>query len=81
MKKLLGILVLGLLWCNVAFTDEEPKYHTTSMNKSMIDYGWKIKSIKSFSEMEVYTLTKGKWIMKCRLKYKLSTLFTWCYLP
>ena len=24
MKKLLGIVVLGLLWCNISLTDEKP---------------------------------------------------------
>jgi hypothetical protein len=24
MKKLLGIMVLGLLWCNISLTDEKP---------------------------------------------------------
>ena len=24
MKKILGIVVLGLLWCNISLTDEKP---------------------------------------------------------
>ena len=81
MKKLLGIVVLGLMWCNVGFADEKPKISYNSVNENIIKYGWKIKSIKSFSEMEIYTLTKGKWIMKCRITYHLSNIFTWCVLP
>ena len=45
MKKLLGILVLGLLWCNVGFAEmtliEEVqvkgKYHTNSISTVCID--------------------------------------------
>ncbi len=39
MKKLLGILVLGLLWCNISFTAE--------IEKLPKDVAWRDKYIKS----------------------------------
>ena len=85
MKKLLGILVLSLLWCNVSFADKKPKFSYISLNENIIKYGWKIKSIKFASAkgfpVEIYTLTKGKWIMKCNLRYIHTMMSTTCYLP
>ena len=85
MKKLLGMIVLGLLWCNVGIADEEPKYSYSSINKNIIEYGWKIKSIKSATTKgypaEIYTLTKGKWIMKCAIRYVQTMISTTCDLP
>ena len=85
MKKFLAILVLGLLWCNAGFADEKPKISYNSVNENIIKYGWKIKSIKFASAkgfpVEIYTLTKGKWIMKCNLRYIHTMMSTTCYLP
>ena len=64
MKKLLGIVVLGLLWCGITYAEEsKPKYAAYSLNKNIIEHGWKIKSKRFTSERDIYTLTKGKWIL------------------
>ena len=66
MKKFLAIIVLGLLWCNVGFAEEnKPEYHLGSLNKNIIVHGWKIKSSKIFKTKdgipyELYTLMNGK---------------------
>ena len=39
MKKLLGILVLGLLWCNLSFAEDVSK---RKVLKSNIDIAWKV---------------------------------------
>ena len=74
MKKLLGIVVLGLLWCSVGVADDKknlPKYgkdytHTSpELNNNIINYGWKIKSVKMTNDKAIYTLSKNKWIMYC----------------
>ena len=92
MKKLLGILVLGLLWCNVGF-GEEPKWDYTDLNMNVIEYGWKIKSSKMTTypsetiigqlPLEIYTLTKGNWVLKCLIRYmtEYDLLQTTCDLP
>ena len=72
MKKLLGVLVLGLLWCNVGIADDKenlPKYgkdYTNiypQLNNNIINYGWKIKSVKMTNDKAIYTLSKNKWII------------------
>ena len=74
MKKLLAIMVLGLLWCNVGFAEDKKNlpiwnkdYTTTkeSLNNNIINYGWKIKSVKITNDKAIYTLSKNKWIMYC----------------
>ena len=82
MKKLLGIVVLGLLWCGITYAEESrPKYAAYSLNKNIIEYGWKIKSKRFTSEKDIYTLTKGKWILVCQIEYKTNRTDTDCILP
>ena len=99
MKKLLAILVLGLLWCNVGFGEEQnflkklPKWDHTDLNMNVIEYGWKIKSskmitypsetIKGRLPLEIYTLRKGNWILKCLIRYmnEYDDVMTTCDLP
>ena len=68
MKKLLGIVVLGLLWCNVGFAEDKenlPKYGedytniSPQLNNNIINYGWKIKSIRKTNDKEIYILNKN----------------------
>ena len=82
MKKLLGILVLGLLWCGITYAEESiPKYASYSLNKNIIEHGWKVKSKRSTSEKDIYTLTKGKWMLVCQIVYKRTYIDTACDLP
>ena len=81
MKKLLGIVVLGLLWCGITYAEESKPKYTTSLNKNIVEYGWKVKSKRSTSDKDIYTLTKGKWIVVCQISYKSSSIFSDCYLP
>ena len=85
MKKLSLYIFLVLMVCNVGVADEKPKISYNSVNENIIKYGWKIKSIKFASAkgfpVEIYTLTKGKWIMKCNLRYIHTMMSTTCYLP
>ena len=64
MKKLLSIIVLGLLWFNSALAEKDLSNY--SLNENINNYGWKIKSTKFFSgenPKEIYTLTKDKILM------------------
>ena len=52
MKKLLGILVLGLLWCNVGFADDISEYQIEgiSIGDSLLDH---LSKEKIITEIEV----------------------------
>ena len=98
MKKLLMILVM-VFWCNVGFGEEQnfikkiPKWDYSDLNMNVIEYGWKIKSFKMTtypsetiigqSPLEIYTLTKGNWVLKCLIRYmtEYDLLQTTCDLP
>ena len=82
MKKLLIILVSCLLLCGVTYAEEsKPKYDAYSLNKNIIEHGWKVKSKRITSEKDIYTLTKGKWILVCQIVYKTNRTDTDCILP
>ena len=84
MKKLSMILVLGLLWCNVGFADvtsPPPQFDEKSLNKNILEYGWKVKSVNDDSlAIEIYTLTKDKWILICTVE-RILEIKTYCALP
>ena len=65
MKKLLGILVLGLLWCNVGFAEE------LTIN-SLLQDGYKIikneTKVADGRVIKIITLTKGKSYVICAAK-------------
>ena len=86
MKKLLGIVVLGLMWCNVGFAEEKKPKYSSSLNENIIVHGWKIKSSKIVKRhngvpVELYTLTKGKWILKCHVYVWDELGVDYCKLP
>ena len=79
-KKLLAIIVLGLLWCNVGFADEveKPKYDTNNFNNNIIKYKWKhTGSFKAQNGIPVQTLKNGQWNLYCAIVIKKTI----CWLP
>ena len=70
MKKLLAILVLGLMWCNVGFADE------LSVN-SLLQDGYKIikneTKVADGDVIKIITLTKGKSYVICAAKIRGGT--------
>ena len=84
MKKLLGILVLGLMFCNVGFADDKKelkvlKDYSFDLNDNIINFGWKIKSIRNTSKYDIYILTKNSWILYCVVE--IEDLRTKCSIP
>ena len=72
MKKLLAIVVLGLLWCNVGFAE--------IVNKSMqelLNDNFKITAEEFASQgnyaLKIFTLKKGKIVIICSLKLRLTS--------
>jgi len=90
MKKLSLYVFLVLMWCNVGFAEEEknlPKYMKDytqgykALNDNIINYGWKIKSVRKTNDKEIYILNKNKWIMYCVVEFRRSGIDTTCTIP
>ena len=84
MKKLLGIVVLGLLWCNVGFADGKKtlvilKDYAHDLNDNIINYGWKIKSFRNTSTHDIYILKKNAWLLYCTVE--IDRLNSRCNIP
>ena len=71
MKKLLAIIVLSLLWCNVGFAEE------LTIN-SLLQDGYKIikneTKVADGEVVKIITLTKGKSYVICATKISGGTL-------
>ena len=86
MKKILGIIFLGLLLSGNAYA-AEPSWDKNSLNINIKEHGWKVKSFtannlsKLSIPIEIYTLTKDNWILKCTLIYRGSDQSGYCNLP
>ena len=84
MKKLLGIVVLGLLWCNVAAVEEKIKvpedfeYKPVTVS-SLVAEGFKIIDVQQQDAVLIYTLQKSKRVFACTVI--LGKNITRCYTP
>ena len=63
----------------------EPEY-SYSLNENLIEYGWKIKSTSNLvgterSAIEIVTLSKNGWILKCSLNYYPEDFYQRCWIP
>ena len=90
MKKLFLYIFLGLLWCNVGLAEEEknlPKYMKDytlgykELNDNIINYGWKVKSVRKTNDKEIYILNKNNWIMYCVVFIADEEIETTCSIP
>lgn len=70
--------------CNAGFS-EEPTFDIRDMNKNIIEHGWEVKNSKITRlrnvPVEIYTLMKGNWILKCQVLHTLEVLKTFCMKP
>ena len=71
MKKLLGIIVLGLLWCNISFADDKD---LDVFNKWLNDNGYEQYLDKT--KIKVY---KNRWSMPWDAKPNIDTLLYYFY--
>ena len=86
MKKLLGIVVLGLLWCNLGYSN--PNNPTNewlqdkTVNQLTQDYGYKLFSVNSENgNTTLYTLTNKKIVVSCVVASGNPKLKLYCFLP
>ena len=85
MKKLLGIVVLSLLWCNVSFAEVEQLPLGTTVNDLLKD-GYRLSSTDavyadSVGTRMIYNLIKNKTLITCVLGQHGETLSTLCIKP
>ena len=79
MKKLLGIVVLGLLWCNVGVAETKDSVnHYTNQNYKIIR-----QTTVGDGAFQVFTLEKRGHVIICSVKFKGTTGYrgTRCYEP
>ena len=86
MKKLFLYILLGLLWCNVGFAEDKKKLkwnkdYSYNLNDNIINYGWKIKSVRKTNDKEIYILNKNNWIMYCVVFFVYEEIETTCRIP
>ena len=86
MKKLFLYIFLGLLWCNVGFAEDKKqlkwgKDYSSRLNDNIINYGWKVKSVRKTNDKEIYILNKNNWIMYCVVFFVYEEIETTCSIP
>ena len=87
MKKLSTYLFLILFSFSApSFAEEKKKlpvhltdYHSSSLNENLVNYGWKIKSVRQTNNFDIYILNKDSWILYCTVE--IGYLESDCYLP
>ena len=57
------------------------KDYSYDLNDNIINYGWKIKSVRKTNDKEIYILNKNKWIMYCVVEFRRSGIYTTCTIP
>jgi len=57
------------------------KDYSYDLNDNIINYGWKIKSVKITNDKAIYTLSKNKWIMYCVVFFANEEIETTCRIP
>ena len=86
MKKLSLYIFLVLMFCNVGFADDKKelkafKDYSYDLNDNIINYGWKIKSVRKTNDKEIYILNKNNWIMYCVVFFADEEIETTCSIP
>jgi len=86
MKKLSLYIFLVLMWCNVGFAEDKKKLkwgidYSSDLNGNIINYGWKVKSVRKTNDKEIYILNKNNWIMYCVVFFVYEEIETTCRIP
>ena len=84
MFKFLSIIIFILFFTNTA-KSEIPDYERSDLNKNLIEHRWKVVrtnflSIKGYP-IELYTLSKNGYFLKCQVAYFRDHLETHCLEP
>ena len=65
---------------------DEPEYSSYSLSENIFNHGWKIKNNSNLvgtesSAVEIVTLSKNGWILKCSLSYYPQEFYQRCWIP
>jgi len=87
-KKLVFLLLLNLLIINPSFAydlDDRPDWNVDDLQSNIKDYGFEIIDTNIASTensiIEIITLEKKDWILKCRVRYTYDQIYTFCDFP
>jgi len=87
MKRLSTYLFLILFSFSApSFADDKKelkvfKDYAYDLNDNIINYGWKIKSVRKTNDKEIYILNKNNWIMYCVVFFADEEIETTCSIP
>jgi thioredoxin-related protein len=87
MKKLSTYLFLIFFSFSApSFADDKKelkvfKDYSYDLNDNIINYGWKIKSVRKTNDKEIYILNKNNWIMYCVVFFADEEIETTCSIP
>jgi len=86
-KKLVLLLLLNLLIINPSFAydlNDRPDWSVDDVQSNIKDYGFRIIGTtiaNTESAIEIITLEKKGWILKCRVRYTSQSIYTFCEFP
>jgi hypothetical protein len=87
-KKLAFFILLNLLITNQSFAydvDDMPEVDYGDLNANIKDHGFRIVGTNIASNemfpIEIITLEKKGWILKCKVRYASQQTYTVCYYP
>ena len=87
MKKLSTYLFLIFFsFSTFSFADDKKelkvfKDYSYDLNDNIINYGWKIKSVRKTNDKEIYILNKNNWIMYCVVFFADERIERTCRIP
>ena len=87
-KKLAFLLLLNLLITNSSFAydlNDRPDWSVDDVQSNIKDHGFEIIDTNIANTesniIEIITLEKKDWILKCRVRYTYDQIYTFCDFP
>ena len=87
-KKFILLFIINIFLATSAISydlDKMPEYSETDLTENIKDHGFRIMYTNIAANenypIEIITLEKAGWILKCRLRYTSSLIQTFCTIP
>ena len=85
MKKLLVIVVLGLLWCSISYANPKNPTNEWLENKTVNEltqkFGYKLFAVTPDNNTTLYHLVNGKIVVTCLVAQGNPKIKLYCFLP